>query len=159
MDSKFGCPSLKHTSTKRGDANYRKICDDSNSNTPAGVWHETHGTGFESLAFPGIQISSQSDLLNASDAHLGATPGLSEPFILMQASHLEFPLDRRQWLALAAGSLLIGSRSQAAEPSTISSGRFAFEDRHGKTREINGKVLVEAQDAGSRWPDLAGCPR
>ena len=57
-------------------------------------------------------------------------------------------LDRRQWLAVTASSLLIRPQSLLAENSAITSGQFTFEDRHQKIREITAKVLVEAQDGG-----------
>ena len=56
-------------------------------------------------------------------------------------------LDRRQWLAITAGSLLLRTNPLSArEPATV--GQFTFEDRHKQTRQITARVLVEAQDGG-----------
>lgn len=60
----------------------------------------------------------------------------------------EIALDRRQWLAVAAGSLLSCPPFLVAEEANALAGRFSFEDRQGKTREVTAKVLVEAQDGG-----------
>ncbi|MDB5339529.1 MAG: hypothetical protein JWN70_5148 [Planctomycetaceae bacterium] len=60
----------------------------------------------------------------------------------------EFQLDRRQWLAVAATSLLIRPLDLAAEDSALATGQFTFEDRQKKIREMTAKVLVEAQDGG-----------
>lgn len=59
-------------------------------------------------------------------------------------------LDRRQWLALAAGTPLIRSIPLSAEesPPPTEACRYTFEDRQKKTREITARILVEAQDGG-----------
>ncbi len=64
------------------------------------------------------------------------------------ASPSEFQLDRRQWLAVAASSLLVRPLNLAAEESALATGQFTFEDRQKKIREITARVLVEAQDGG-----------
>lgn len=60
----------------------------------------------------------------------------------------EIALDRRQWLAVAAVSLLSRPPFLVAEEVSPLAGRFTFEDRQAKTREVTAKVLVEAQDGG-----------
>ena len=61
---------------------------------------------------------------------------------------MESSLSRRQWLAVAAGSLLIRPDSLTADETAMASGQFTFEDRHQKIREMTARVLVEAQDGG-----------
>lgn len=59
-------------------------------------------------------------------------------------------VDRRQWLAIAAGTALIPRLALPAEESKspAEAARFSFEDRQKKSHEITARVLVEAQDGG-----------
>lgn len=59
-------------------------------------------------------------------------------------------LNRRQWLAITAGTALIHSLPLPAEeaPSPTEACRYTFEDRQKRNREITARILVEAQDGG-----------
>ncbi len=76
--------------------------------------------------------------------------GLQSDYILILPHFGTGPMDRRQWLALAAGSALLSGIPLHAEetPGPNAASRFSFEDRHKKGHEITARVLVEAQDGG-----------
>ncbi len=99
------------------------------------VWHELR-TLEASATWP-TRLASvfQSQLLSQHGIHILAIPS-------------EISLDRRQWLTLAASSLLIRPWQAVAEENAITSGKFTFEDNQQKQREVAARVLVEAEDGG-----------
>lgn len=59
-------------------------------------------------------------------------------------------IDRRRWLAIAAGTALFRGIPLVAGESPLSTAasRYIFEDRQKKNHEITARVMVEAQDGG-----------